>query len=210
MLFNNKNSVHEINLVEGCKKHIESVEKEVFTKYSPMLRGICIRYATDKDQCEDMLQEGLIKIFDTIKSFKWQGEGSFTAWIRRVMINNSINYYKKNKRLKLDYNISEKEIPDEIYNESEEVFSFEAVASSGISQNRLLEMIKELPDKYSMVFNMSVIDGYRHKQIADILGIDESSSRSRLLRSKKMLQHKLSEYLKDCKMQKSKNYDTKR
>ncbi len=110
----------------------------------------------------------------------------------------------------MDYNISEKEIPDEIYNESEEVFSFEAVASSGISQNRLLEMIKELPDKYSMVFNMSVIDGYRHKQIADILGIDESSSRSRLLRSKKMLQHKLSEYLKDCKMQKSKNYDTKR
>ena len=188
--------MHQKELAEQCKKGIGSAERKVFELFAPMLRAVCFRYADNPDEAEDMLQEGFIRIFDTINFFSWKGEGSFTAWMRQVMINNAINYYKKKKRLKLSYVESEAEftnIEDEPEHENE---GFGKILSMGITQQNLLNLLLTIPEIYRVVFNLAVIDGLKHKEIAAMLGIDESSSRSRLLRSKKLLRAALQEYIK--------------
>ena len=190
----------EKELSEKCLKRNADAEQELFVRYSAMLRGVCIRYAVDRNEAEDMLQEGFIKIFGTIGSFKWQGEGSFVAWMRRVMVNNAINLYKKNKRLKLSHVESDDdfEILDEMSNEElhEDTYGYNAVLASGITQQQLLTILLSIPEMYRVVFNLSVIDGLRHKEISQMIGIDESSCRSRLLRAKNMLREALKNYMK--------------
>lgn len=189
----------EQDLAEQCKKRNTKAEKEVFLRYGAMLRGVCFRYATDADEAEDMFQEGFIRIFDTISSFNWQGNGSFTAWMRRVMVNNAINYYKKTKRLKL-WNVESEDSFEHVPDENEEIqnedpYGYSAIVAADISQQALLSILNQLPEIYKIVFNLSVIDGMKHKEIATILGIDESSSRSRLLRSKTMIRELLREFM---------------
>ncbi|MBK8806620.1 MAG: RNA polymerase sigma factor [Bacteroidales bacterium] len=190
-------------LAEQCVLRNTAAEREIFCRYNAMLRGICLRYAADADDAEDMLQEGFIKIFNSIESFTWKGEGSFSAWMRRVMVNNAINIYKKSKRMKSQFIDSADYEPyltvaDDQHG-SDENSDLKNVMDAGITQEMLLDMLKQLPEKYSIVFNLAVIDGIRHKEIADSLGIDESSSRSRLLRAKMMLRKKLEEYMKNFK-----------
>jgi len=191
--------VHQKELADQCKKRVGSAERKVFELFAPMLRGVCFRYADSPDEAEDMLQEGFIRIFDTINSFSWKGEGSFTAWMRQVMVNNAINYYKKKKRLKINYIESEADFIDIQEDSNEEDEGFGAILSLGVTQNDLLQLLFGIPEIYRVVFNLAVIDGLKHKEIGELLGIDESSSRSRLLRSKKLLKEALLAYIKTLK-----------
>lgn len=191
--------MHQKELADQCKKRVGSAERKVFELFAPMLRGVCFRYADSPDEAEDMLQEGFIRIFDTINSFSWKGEGSFTAWMRQVMVNNAINYYKKKKRLKINYIESEADFIDIQEDSNEEDEGFGAILSLGVTQNDLLQLLFGIPEIYRVVFNLAVIDGLKHKEIGELLGIDESSSRSRLLRSKKLLKEALLAYIKTLK-----------
>jgi len=195
--------VNEELLAEQCKRRDEVAEREVFSRYAPMLRGICCRYAVDADEAEDMFQEGFVRIFDTIGSFKWVGDGSLAAWMRRVMVNNAINYYKKQKRHRLTHVEHDDETArisdDDGEVADEDSFGFSGVLAAGITKQVLLEMLQQLPEMYRVVFNLAVIDGLRHKDIASMLGIDESSSRSRLMRSKTMLKASLKDYVLQVK-----------
>lgn len=192
------NKVTEQELAEQCLKRKTRAEREVFTRYGSMLRGICFRYADNEFEAEEMFQEGFIRIFDTIKTFTWRGDSSFTAWMRKVMLNNAINIYKKNKRAKLLYvEMTEKDealILDNHEFDAADHFGISAVLAAGITQENLFDMLQQLPEMYRVVFNLAAIDNVKHREIAEMLGIDESSSRSRLLRAKTMLRNKLEDY----------------
>jgi len=193
--------VDQKELVEQCKRQVPKAERMVFELYAPMLRGVCFRYTDSADDVEDILQEGFIRIFDTIKTFEWKGEGSFTAWMRKVMVNNAINFYNKKRRLKIDYveSDSDFEIIISDKHDQDDSFGFEKILAMGITQQHLLALLMKLPEMYRITFNLAVIDGLKHKEIAEMLGVDESSSRSRLLRAKKMLKESLMVLINECK-----------
>jgi len=148
---------------------------------SPKMYGICLRFANSRDDANDILQEGFIRVFQHINKFR--GEGSFEGWVRRTIVNTAINYYKKEKKrgykVELDY-IKKKYISDESVIEK-------------MSFKELIKIIRELPTGYRTVFNLNVIEGYTHKEIGAILGISENTSKSQLSRAKSALQKKLHE-----------------
>lgn len=148
--------------------------------------NICIRYARDREEAKDMLQEGYIRVFKNIHQFNFKG--SFEGWMKRVMVTTCINIFRKN---------SISNITDYVNNESLLILE-NAQASmhclellSGMNQEELLGLISKLPPVYRMIFNMNVIEGYSHKEIAETLGINESTSRSNLAKARFKLQEML-------------------
>lgn len=169
----------------------------VFERYATSIRGVCYRYVNSASEAEDLLQDSFIKIFDSIQSFTWRGDGSFTAWMRRIAINTAINAHNKNKRLRISSLDADH---DQLSNESDLHASdnnslTESLAEAGIDSQQLLALLHNLPEHYRLVFNLAVIDGLKHKDIASMMNIDESSSRSRLLRAKNMLRQSLESIL---------------
>ena len=162
--------------MELLKNNSESAFVELYNKYSPVLFGICLRYAKERTEAEDILQESFIKIYKNIGSFK--NEGSLEGWLKRIVVNMSINYYRK----KIKENTVSTD--DEIKYEkavSENVFS-------ELTNKELLNLIQLLPEGYRMVFNMYAIEGFKHNEIAEMLGFTESTSKTQLMKAKKMLQ----------------------
>lgn len=188
--------MHEKELSELCKKHDARAERMVFERYAASLRGVCYRYVNSASEAEDLLQDSFIKIFDSIESFTWRGEGSFSAWMRRIVVNTSINALNKKKRLRLVSLDNDDGLHNRIKaSHDDEDSLLESISNAGVSPQQLLLLLNDLPEIYRIVFNLAVIDGLKHKEIADIIGIDESSSRSRLLRAKNMLREALSTIL---------------
>ena len=142
--------------------------------------GICLRYTKDYSAAEDVLQEGFIKIFSNISSYK--GTGSFEGWIRRVIINTALERFRKQFQM---YPITE-------INESELGLKYDNILSD-LRAADLLNLIKDLPPAYRMVFNLYAIDGYSHKEIGDMLNISTGTSKSNLSRARKILQSKIEE-----------------
>lgn len=168
--------LNENHLLELLKNNSESAFVELYNKYSPVLFGICLRYAKERTEAEDILQESFIKIYKNIGSFK--NEGSLEGWLKRIVVNMSINYYRK----KIKENTVSTD--DEIKYEkavSENVFS-------ELTNKELLNLIQLLPEGYRMVFNMYAIEGFKHNEIAEMLGFTESTSKTQLMKAKKMLQ----------------------
>ena len=142
------------------------------------MMGVCRRYIKSRAEAEDVFQEAFIKVFQNISSLKGQ---HLEAWMKRIFVNACIGSYHKNKKF-----------VDHIdYEEVQEVnFSFEDVFSK-ITNKELLQIINDIPDGYNIVFNLNVIEGYTHKEIAETLGISEGTSKSQLAKAKKFLQKKL-------------------
>ncbi len=167
-------------IIEGCAKHNRKAQQLLYDKYSRFLLGICLRYASDKAEAEDILQDSFLKIFFNIKEFS--GTGSFIGWLRKVAINTAITHYHKN--LKYRYHI-----------EIEEYVSVETGVSSFeedfFTSDELFKVLNELPAGYRMVFNLYAIEGYKHKEIAEILGIDTNTSKSQYSRAKASIREKL-------------------
>ncbi len=168
----------EKTLIKECLEQKQSAQTELYTSFSGKMFGVCLRYAKNRMDAEDLLHEGFLKVLTNLK--KYRGEGSFEGWMRRIMINTSINFYRT-KTSNFMVHI------DEVFDL--EISDVDAV--SRMSEKELVSHIQELPDGYRMIFNMYVVEGYKHKDIAEILNISESTSKTQLLKAKKSLQQKL-------------------
>jgi len=172
----------EPQIIEGCARHDRKAQQVLYDKYSRFLLGVCLRYAVDKSEAEDILQESFLKIFFNIKDFS--GTGSFIGWLRKIAVNTAITYYHKN--LKFRYHI---EIEDYMSVEVGAVSFEEDLYTS----EELYKVLNELPAGYRMVFNLYAVEGYKHKEIAEMLGIDTNTSKSQYSRAKAVLRDKLEE-----------------
>jgi RNA polymerase sigma-70 factor (ECF subfamily) len=170
----------EEELIRGCLREEAACQKELFNRYASRMLGVCNRYARNSDDAEDILQDAFIKVFDKIRQFKF--EGSFEGWIRRIMVNTALKKYSLRRYEK---EVSGYEIKDR--DES----GMEPTAYSHLTQKELMELINNLPDGYRLIFNLYVIEGYQHDEIAEMLHIQPGTSRSQLVKARTMLQKQL-------------------
>jgi RNA polymerase sigma-70 factor (ECF subfamily) len=168
------------HILSGCIKGKPGAQRELYDKYARILLGICIRYAGSVEEAEDILQEGFVKIFLNIKHFK--GEGSLMAWMRRIMINTAITAY--HRTLKHRYH-------DDIGEIRETDMTEVSWDESDFTAEELKKVIQRMPEGYKMVFNLYAIEGYKHREIAEILEIDENTSKSQYSRARRWLQERL-------------------
>ena len=171
--------VSELVIIEKCLEGDKRFEKLLYKKYSSTMLGVCARYFRYIEEEEDVLQEGFIKVFSNLKQFK--GEGSFEGWIKKIMINTALNSYRSNTKHYFQTHIED----------IENTYANEYTFDENLSAEVLLKLIQELPEGYRIVFNLYAIDGYNHKEIADMLQISEGTSKSQLSRARSMLQKKI-------------------
>jgi RNA polymerase sigma factor (sigma-70 family) len=167
-------------LIKGCIQEDESSQRELFRRYAGKMLGVCQRYARNSADAEDIVQDAFIKVFEKIHQFK--SEGSFEGWIRRIVVNTAL---KKYTVIRYEKEISGYEVTDR--NES----SMEASAYSHLNEKELLGLINNLPDGYRLVFNLFVIEGYQHEEIAQMLKIQPGTSRSQLVKARNMLKQQI-------------------
>lgn len=164
----------ETDLIQGCINGNRQMQEFLYKKFSPKMYGVCLRYAGNTEDANDILQEGFIKIFKNIGKFR--SEGSFEGWIRRIFVNTSIEHFRKKVKL---YNVTEVQ---ENTIEDKELDALDLLDAKDI-----MSIVNELSPGYKAVFNLHIIEGYSHKEIADILGITEGTSKSQLARAKGVL-----------------------
>ncbi len=167
------------DLVLGCQNGNRQSQELLYKTTSPKMLGICMRYAKDHFEAEDMMQTGYIKVFKKLGDFR--GEGSFEGWMRRIMVHTSIEFYRKNLRSLNVVDI------DETHDHQASV-SFDM---SSINIKDLMRLIQNLSNGYRLVFNMYAIEGYSHKEIAEQLGITEGASKSQLSRARAILKEQV-------------------
>ena len=169
-------------LIEGCKKGKRKSFELLYKRYSPVLFGICYRYSKSRDEAEDILQDGFIRIYQKIGTF--EGKGSFEGWMKRIMINTSINHYKSNLKHYFHDEVENHQLIDDGEINLNEM-------DSSLDRMQLVRLIQELPDGYKLVFNMYVIDGLTHNEIAEELNISVNTSKTQLFKARKKLREKL-------------------
>jgi len=174
--------MNEQHIIEGCLKHNRKAQGMLWEQYSGYLLGVCMRYATDRPEAEDMLQEAFLKIFFNLGEYS--GTGSFKGWLRKVTVNTAITYYHKNLRHKHHTDIEEYVTVETGTGGFEEDFC---------TAEDLLRVLNELSPGYRMVFNLYTIEGYKHQEIAEMLGIDVNTSKSQYSRARAILRKKLAE-----------------
>ncbi len=168
----------ERHIVEGCLRGEKSFQKLLYNQYSQKMYSVCLRYSHDQDQAKDLLQDGFIRVFQNLTTFK--GEGSFEGWVRRIMVNGCLESLRK----------PENKIFHEDVNDVESELSYEPNMRK-LDVQYVLRKIQELAPGYRAVFNLFVVEGYQHQEIAEMLGISESTSKSQLSRARKLLQEML-------------------
>jgi RNA polymerase sigma factor (sigma-70 family) len=163
-------------IFQGCLRNEAAAQRELYNRYSPKMLGVCYRFAHNREDAEDMLQEGFIKVFSQLHTF--QNKGAFEGWIRRIIVHTCINNLKKNKRFN--------ESVDIVY--ASAIQTREESVPSIVQAKQIVECIRMLPVGYRTVLNLYAIEGYSHKEIAVVLDIEESTSRSQYTRAKQMLE----------------------
>lgn len=169
----------EYNIIQGCLREDRACQREVFNRYAGKMMTVCLRYTRHRMEAEDILQDAFIKIFDNIHRF--ENKGSFEGWIRRIVVNTALKNASRHS--------FQKEIigMENVLESSEDPSVF-----SRMTEDELLRLISQLPDGYRIVFNLYVIEGYSHKEIGETLGIEESTSRSQLVKARNALQARIS------------------
>jgi RNA polymerase sigma factor (sigma-70 family) len=165
----------DTDLIEGCIRGDRKMQYDLYQRFAPKMYGVCLRYAGNVEEAEDILQEGFIKIFNKIGSYR--GEGSFEGWIRRIFVNTAIEHFRKKTYLQP---ITEME-------ESTVEGKYLSVLDT-LAEKDIIQLVQQLSPGYRTVFNMYVVEGYTHRQISEILGISEGTSKSQLSRAKLILQ----------------------
>ena len=165
-------------LIKDCAAGKSQAQGRIYELFAPKMYGVCLRYSKDATEAEDNLQEGFLKIFEKIGTFRH--EGSFEGWIRRIMVNISLEKYRKQHVLHPVEDVA-------VFEENQ--FSDEIISS--ISAKDLLRIIQELPPRYKMVFNLYVFDGLNHKEIAEEMQISVGTSKSNLARARLILKKKI-------------------
>ena len=168
----------EKELIVGCIKEDAVCQKEVFRRFAGKMLSVCRRYARSTQDAEDILQDGFVKVFDKLSSFK--DKGSFEGWIRKIMVNTALNHYRKKSWSYESSNTFEILQP-----------SYNSNIVESMSADEIHLLINALPEGYKVVFNMYIIEGYSHREISEALGINESTSRSQLVKARRYLQESI-------------------
>jgi len=175
----------ERQLVDDIRKGDTSAFRQLYLLYVKYLSAICCRYIPHEDDRKDILQEAFLKIWSSIKTFNYRGEGSLKAWMSKITVNLSLKYLKDSGKLRCeDISTLKEDIPDTDIN------------TRGIPTDVLMRFIQEMPDGYRTVFNLFVIEGISHKEIAKLLGIKENTSASQLFKAKALMAEKIRNYEK--------------
>ncbi|MFN8322994.1 MAG: RNA polymerase sigma factor [Chitinophagales bacterium] len=165
----------EEHIREGCAKGDRKFQQMLYNMFSAKMFSVCLRYANEYNSAQDLLQEGFVKVFRNIEKFR--GDGSFEGWVRRIFVNTAIEHYRKQVNL---YALHDSEVKYYEY--------YDGNALETLKQEDILKMIQSLSDGYRTVFNLYVIEGYSHKEIGDMMGISEGTSKSQLARARYLLQ----------------------
>jgi len=171
-------------LIHDCKKNDIKAQEQLYRQYAPKMFSVCLKYSRNYAEAQDNLQDGFLLVFDKINSFEFKG--SFDGWIKRVIVNHVLQQYRNKSFLSpIDEDIAE-EVEVEI--------------EDGVSMDFLMKIIQELPDRYRLVFNLSVFENYSHQEISDSLGISVGTSKSNLSRAKMILKEKIENNTGSVKM----------
>lgn len=169
------------NIIEKCKKGDPKAAEELYKLFASRMFAICLRYSQDRSEAEDHLQDGFLKVFESIAQYS--GRGSFEGWMKRIFIHIIFEKYRKNNRIKIVEEVPEMTVTDV----EENIY---------IPEDILFGFIEELPEKYRQVFQLYAIDEMQHKEIAALAGISEGTSKSNLARARDILKRKIKDYLK--------------
>ena len=169
----------EQELIAACKRQDRRAQKLLFDRYSPKMFGVCKRYIKNREDAEDVLVEGLFRALTKIDMFNSQG--SFEGWIRRIVVNQSLMFLRKKNNFKMTVEVSNIEIKSQINAEDE------------LIAQDILNLLEKLPTGYRTIFNLYVVEGYKHREIAELLGISINTSKSQLILAKKRLQSLIKE-----------------
>lgn len=168
----------DLQLAQGCAKGNPKHQEELFRRYHRKMFGVCLRYADSREAAEDILQDAFVKVFRKIDSYN--GIGSLEGWVRRVMVNTALEVYRKKSRM----------VPLTDHDKFTQMDEGADVISQ-LSEMEILHLVQDLPHGYRTVFNMYIVDGYSHREIADALSISEGTSKSQLARARELMQHKM-------------------
>ncbi len=167
-------------LIIQCKKQNAKAQGELYKQYNRILFAICLRYSPNYTEAEDNLQDAFLTIFKKVEQYN--GKGSFEGWMKRVTVNTVLQKYRKQRSFEI---VDEGQIEEEVEVEMD---------SDEIPLDFLLKIVQELPERYRLVFSMYVMDGYQHKEIGEMLGISDGTSKSNLARARMILKNKIEEY----------------
>ncbi|MGL4411993.1 MAG: RNA polymerase sigma factor [Bacteroidales bacterium] len=171
--------MNEQELIEAVRRNDRAAQRQLYDRFSPKMYSICLRYMENRDDAADMLQEGFIKVFTSIERFS--NLGSFEGWMRRIFVNVCLENIRQT-------NILRQGVPIE---ESEVIEDYDHSVLDRMSADELMVLISEMPPGFRTIFNLFAIEGYSHKEIAEMLGIAEASSRSQFTRAKRYLQERV-------------------
>lgn len=171
----------ENDIIKGCIEGKRLYQKQLYDHFASKMLGVCMRYAKDRAEAEDMLQEGFIKVFTNISRFKF--EGSFEGWVRRIMVFTAINYFKHRSRK---------------FQEDLDVDGYDSVYQDDIvtkiAAKEIVALVQQMPEGYRMIFNLYAVEGYTHKEIGEMLGVAEGTSKSQYARARQYMQAALAKH----------------
>src|SRR3569833_3148678 len=176
MFFDHKYTID--TLVNKCKAGERKAQEMLYKQFAAKMLGVCMRYATDRMEAEDMLQNGFIRVFQKMNDYR--GEGSFEGWVRRIMVLSSIEYFRKHHKMMQAVDMDEVDEP-----------SVNPMAMANLDAKDLIALIQQLAPGYRMVFNLYAIEGYSHKEIGEIMNITEGASKSQLSRARTILKEQI-------------------
>lgn len=184
-------NIPESDIIKGCIEGDRRMQETLYNRFASKMYAVCLRYATNAAEAEDILQEGFIKIFKKMDTFR--SEGSFEGWVRRIFVNTAIEHFRRRKYLTP---VTEKE---ENTIEGKYISVLDELAEQDI-----LNLVQQLSPGYRTVFNMYVVEGFTHKEIGDMLGISEGTSKSQLSRAKVILQDMVNKFIDKHRSSKAK------
>ncbi|MEO6915887.1 MAG: sigma-70 family RNA polymerase sigma factor [Chitinophagaceae bacterium] len=174
--------ISDHDLIDGCIALNAKMQKELYNRFASKMYAVCLRYSDNTDDAQDLLQEGFIKIYKNLSRFR--AEGSFEGWVRRVFVNTAIEHYRRKLNLSI---IGERE--------DATLTDGSITALQRLDEKDIIKLIQKLSPGYRTVFNLYVLEGFSHKEIGNILGISEGTSKSQLARAKGILQTKVNLFL---------------
>ncbi len=177
--------ISDAELIKGCIEGKQDVQQQLYKKFASSMFGVCLRYFDSREEAEDALQEGFIRVFTNLGTFR--NEGSLEGWVRRIIVNTALNQLRNHQ--KHQHHLDLEEVENELSDEADLI--------SNISKEDMLRLLVELPPGYRMVFNLYEIEGYSHKEIAEMFAISVSTSKTQLLKARKVLQKKVVELNKE-------------
>ncbi len=176
---------NDLEIIHGCRKQERFFQELLYKRFAPKMFGICLRYAPDRDVANDIFQEGFIKVYQNIHQFK--GDSALSSWMYKIFVTTAINYIQRTLKNKFEVSMN-----DAYGDQEEQIDELEREHwLNHISREEALAMVQNLPEKYRLIINLYAIDKMRHQEIAELLGITETSSRSQLSRARKLLSEQL-------------------